>query len=235
MNAGQFGFVTSIYTLGGLVGALSGGMCSTRYGRLQTMRGTTLLFIAGSVLQTLAPNMALFAVGRTIAGLGAGAAIVVVPVYISEVAPPAEKGLFGALTQVAISFGIVVTQTLGLFLSSTRSQRWRGILAVGVGLGLLHLLGLFGVVESPKWLCSRDQRAGGSAQTAKRYLKRIRPAGWDVDGEMASWEAGDTGNDDGIWPFLFFCGTEQKQAMHRNSRYLPSQTGYFVSNRKREN
>jgi MFS family permease len=104
------------------------------------------------------------------AGVGAGAATVIVPLYISEVAPPKERGLFGTMTQVMINLGILVTQTLGYYLS--RGSLWRIILGVGAGIGLLQGLGLFFVPESPAWLAAHKD-----PQRAVRTLQRIRGHG----------------------------------------------------------
>lgn len=86
MSSLQWGVVGSIFTVGGLVGALGAGPVAARYGRLKTMRLTTSFFILGPVWEAFAPNVAVLAVGRFVSGLGAGAAVVVVPIYISEVA-----------------------------------------------------------------------------------------------------------------------------------------------------
>src|SRR5689334_23171272 len=106
MNATQIGLVTSIFTLGGLIGALGAGPLSANYGRLVLMRGTTIFFALGPVAEALAPSIGIMTLGRFVSGIGAGAAVVVVPIYISEISPPKEKGLFGSFTQVMINVGI---------------------------------------------------------------------------------------------------------------------------------
>ncbi|KAI9823721.1 MAG: hypothetical protein M1832_002278 [Thelocarpon impressellum] len=185
MNPAQFGVVSSIFTLGGVLGALAAGPFSTTYGRLLAMRLTTVFFVVGPLFEALAPNIAVLAMGRFLSGLGAGGAIVVVPVYISEIAPVKGRGLFGALTQVMINVGILVAQVLGYFLS--RGQLWRVVLAAGGGIGLVQLLGLFGVAESPKWL-----GANGKPQRARQVLTKIRGEKADIEDEVAAW-----GGDDG--------------------------------------
>lgn len=85
MNTLEVGVVSSIMTVGGLIGALAAGTASARYGRLRTMRYNTAFFTLGPILEAMAPNVAVMAIGRFISGLGAGAATVVVPIYISEV------------------------------------------------------------------------------------------------------------------------------------------------------
>ncbi|KAL9003247.1 MAG: hypothetical protein Q9188_003862 [Gyalolechia gomerana] len=188
MNTVHFSVVTSIFTLGGLLGALSAGPSCNRYGRLQTMRMTTVSFVLGSALETFAPNIGLMCFGRLVSGLGCGAAIVVVPIYIAEVAPPKEKGLFGAFTQISICLGILVTQLLGYFMS--KGNLWRIILAIAGAIGLLHFAALFFVSESPKWLAENR-----SPQHARQILRKIRDYKADVDAEVKAWNIDATAND----------------------------------------
>lgn len=181
MNPAQFGLVSSIFTLGGLVGALGAGPLSAYYGRYKTMLGTTAFFIIGPIFEALAFNIASITIGRFISGLGAGVAVVTVPLYISEVSPPKEKGFFGAFTQVMINFGIFITQLLGYFLS--KGQSWRIILGVGGALGAAQAVGLvLAGEESPKWLA--DQ---GKGARAKAVLRRIRGHEANIDEEVSGW------------------------------------------------
>jgi MFS family permease len=180
MNAGQFGLVSSIFTLGGLFGALCAGPISSHYGRLLSMRLAAILFVVGPAFEALAPSIPTISLGRLISGVGAGVAVVVVPIYISEVAPPQGKGFFGAMTQVMTNLGILITQSLGLFLS--RGQLWRVILAIAGVIGLLQALGLTFVMESPKWMA-----ANGNPTRARRNLQKIRGQGTTIEGEVDAW------------------------------------------------
>ena len=193
MNTEQFAVVSSIYTLGGLLGALAAGPCLTRYGRLLAMRLSSLFCIIGPVFECLAGSIGVLAFGRVISGIGAGAAITAVPIYIGDVAPPKEKGLFGAMTQVMINLGIVIAQLLGYFLS--RDNMWRIILAVAGGVAALQFLGLFLVPESPKWLAERGQRRG-----AHDILKRMRGSKADIEEEFKAWGMKNAESDGKILP-----------------------------------
>lgn len=188
MTPTEWGIVGSTYTLGGLIGALSAGPLSGRYGRRRTMQLTTIFFTLGPVLEALSPNIGVMALGRLVSGVGAGGAVVVVPIYISEVAPPAERGFFGAATQVMCNVGILIAQLLGYFLS--RGQYWRIILAAGGAIGIAQACGLLLAVESPKYLAER-----GDVVQAKRLLRKIRGSGYDVDEEVSGW--GVDGREDG--------------------------------------
>ena len=192
MDTAQLGLVSSIFTLGGLIGALAAGPLSARYGRLWTMRINTILLALGPLAEALAPNIALLSTGRLISGVGAGVSVVVVPIYISEIAPPKGRGFFGAFTQIMTNTGIFITQLLGYFLS--HGQMWRVILAVAGGIGILQLAGLMFSVESPKW-----QADHGEAREAKDNLKRIRGQQVDIQEEIDGWRVQNEDERNGSW------------------------------------
>ena len=200
MDAPSFAIVTSIFTLGGLIGALSSGPLSTAYGRLLPLRLASIFFVLGPLLSALAPNFGFLVAGRFLSGVGSGAALVIVPIYIGEIAPVASKGSFGALTQITINVGILLAQVLGYFLSY--GVMWRVVLAVAGGLAVVQAVGLFGVVESPKWLASKDM-----VTVAKGILQRIR-GNADIEGEVAHWGNGGDAEGKtfilGLWIFTDF-------------------------------
>lgn len=185
MTEAAFATISSMFTLGGLLGALGAGPLSSRHGRRPAMRSTAIIYIIGSLVETLSPAVALMSIGRLFSGLAAGASTVIVPLYISEIAPPKERGLFGAMTQVSINVGILASQTLGYFLS--HGGAWRYILATGVCIGAVQALGSVVIAESPAWLA-----ANGKVPEAKKTLQRIRGKGFDIKPEVEGWgEDGD--------------------------------------------
>ncbi len=117
------------------------------------MQITTIFFAIGPVFEALSPNIGVMAFGRLLSGMGAGASVVIVPLYISEISPPAERGFFGAFTQIMCNVGILTTQLLGYFLS--HDSYWRFILAAGGAIGVAQGLGLFLSVESPRYLAEK--------------------------------------------------------------------------------
>ncbi|KAI0383412.1 general substrate transporter [Hypomontagnella monticulosa] len=180
MEDAQFAVVSSMFTLGGLIGALGSGPIASSKGRLLAMRLTSLFYIVGSIIETLGASITTMAIGRVFSGVGAGAATVIVPIYISEVAPPRERGTFGAMTQVSINVGILATQTMGYFLSY--GSAWRWILGAGIIIGGVQGFGLLLVPESPAWLA-----ANKSVTQAKRILQRIRGRHADITEETVTW------------------------------------------------
>ncbi|KAL6857423.1 Bifunctional purine biosynthesis protein PurH [Amphichorda felina] len=184
MNEAAFATISSMFTVGGLIGALCAGPFSSRRGRLPAMRSTAMLYIVGSLVETLSGAVAVMSIGRLVSGLAAGASTVIVPLYISEVAPPNERGLFGVMTQVSINVGILSAQTLGYFLSYGGAWRW--ILGIGVCIGTAQALGSLIIPESPAWLA-----ANGHVTTAKRVLQKIRGKGFDIMEEVRDWDESD--------------------------------------------
>ncbi len=181
MTDPEFAIISSVFTLGGLLGALCAGPVSTSYGRLLPMRLTTAFFIVGSGLEAVAMSIPVMAIGRLLSGVGAGASLVIVPLYIAEVAPPRERGLFGVMTQITINVGLLLTQSLGYFLD--KGSQWRMVLATGAGIALLQGIGLFFIPETPAWIA-----ANGDPQKAIQLLQRIRGKGADTQEEVQSWD-----------------------------------------------
>ncbi|KAK8037762.1 hypothetical protein PG991_001108 [Apiospora marii] len=180
MDNAAFAAVQSVFTIGGLIGSLGAGPTSSAKGRLFAMRLTSAFFVLGSAIETLATAVPVIAIGRLLAGVGAGAATVIVPLYISEVAPPKERGFFGVMTQISINVGILLTQTLGYFFSY--GSAWRWVLGTGVIVGGAHASGLLVVPESPAWMAANE-----NVTKAKKTLQRIRGSGYDINEETATW------------------------------------------------
>jgi MFS family permease len=148
------------------------------------MQATAVFYLVGSSIETFASSVPVMIVARFLTGLGAGASTVIVPLYISEVAPPTKRGLFGAFTQISINVGILFTQTLGYFLSHDGAWRW--IFGSGMIIAASQALGLLLVPESPTWTAN----AKGDVARARRELQRIRGKHVKIDDEVEAWGSG---------------------------------------------
>ena len=151
------------------------------------MRLAALFFIIGPTLEALAPAIWVITIGRFLSGIGAGATITVVPIYISEVAPPDSKGVFGALTQVMVCLGILITQVAGYFLS--HGSMWRIVLAIAGMVGVLHASGLLLAADSPKWLAQN-----GKTGLARQILQNVRGKGMNIEEEVSAWNVESDGS-----------------------------------------
>ena len=84
--------VTSLTSGGALVGAVIAGMIADKYGRKLPIWLACIVFVIGTTLQTAAFHLPKFAIGRFVVGLGVGSAAMIVPLYISELAPAKFRG-----------------------------------------------------------------------------------------------------------------------------------------------
>lgn len=205
MGRASFAAISAMFTVGGLIGALAAGPFTSRHGRRPAMQATAAFYLAGSAIETFAASVAVMIIARFLTGIGAGASTVIVPLYISEVAPPAKRGFFGAFTQISINVGILFTQTLGYFLSY--GSAWRWIFGVGVIISAAQGFGLLAVPESPSWTAN----VRGDVVRARRILQRIRGKQSNVDDEVEAWGAGD-GKPPGERARLLGDGSEASEA-----------------------
>jgi MFS family permease len=91
-----------------VLGAFGAGPIADRIGRRPTIMVTALTFIAGLLGAAFSPGYGVLLAMRVVIGLGVGAASMLVPMYIAEVAPPRTRGALVSLNQLAITLGILV-------------------------------------------------------------------------------------------------------------------------------
>ncbi|GJM98886.1 hypothetical protein PR202_ga15935 [Eleusine coracana subsp. coracana] len=89
--------------------------------------------------------------GRFLVGIGIGVNTVLVPIYISEVAPTKYRGSLGTLCQIGTCLGIIAALSLGIP-SESDPHWWRTMLYAACVPGVLIVIGMQFAVESPRWL-----------------------------------------------------------------------------------
>lgn len=156
---------------GTVVGSLMGGWPADRFGRKATLLWIGVLYFLGAVGSALAPNVLTFIAARVIGGLGIGISTVVAPMYISEIAPPKQRGRLAGMFQFNIVFGILIAFVSNALLAGVGENAWRWMLGVAAFPSLLYTLFCLGLPESPRWLLSRK----GDRQSALEVLQRVEP------------------------------------------------------------
>ena len=151
----EWSTTVSCYGLGGLIGAVLGpkviGRCC---GRRATLLINNVFLITSSCLIAFAPVWWCQAIGRIFVGIVAGVATAVVPTYFSEISPIAVRGAVGTMHQLGITVGILVSQVLStpsLHLLGSK-ERWQWLFLVPVLCGLVEILVLPVMPESPSYL-----------------------------------------------------------------------------------
>jgi sugar porter (SP) family MFS transporter len=173
-------WVVSIVLVGAMIGALVGGSVADRIGRRATLVWAGGIFIAGSVLAPLAPNVGVLIVARLIIGLGIGFTSVTAPVYVSELAPPQSRGMLIGLYQFALTLGIALADLVGYWLAAR--EAWRLMFAIAAVPTIFFLAVILTVPESPRWLFAHSRERDAekvllsytNASGAKQFLADIR-------------------------------------------------------------
>jgi sugar porter (SP) family MFS transporter len=147
--------VVSVVLVGSMLGAVVGGTLADRAGRRTILIWGGVLFIAGSLLAPLAPNVTLLIVARTLLGIAIGFTSVTAPVYVSELAPPQSRGMLIGLYQFALTGGIALADLAGYWLANDRA--WRLMFGLGAVPALFFLLLVLTVPESPRWLVAHGR------------------------------------------------------------------------------
>jgi MFS transporter, SP family, arabinose:H+ symporter len=171
LTPGIHGVAMASALYGTVVGSLLGGWPADRYGRKATLLWIGVLYLLGAVGSALAPNVEVFIAARVIGGLGIGISTVVAPMYISEIAPPKQRGRLAGMFQFNIVFGILIAFVSNALLAGIGEHAWRWMLGVAAFPSLLYALFCLGLPESPRWLLSRK----GDRTRALAVLKKIEP------------------------------------------------------------
>lgn len=157
------GLVGSVLLFGAAAGAVIGGRINDRWGRKNTITLNAVIFLVGTVLCVVAPNLEVLLVGRFVLGLAVGAASQAVPVYLSEMAPEERRGSLGGRNELAIVLGQMLAFIINAIIINTVDIPgvWRIMLAVCALPAFALFFGMLRMPESPRWLMSkgRDKEA----------------------------------------------------------------------------
>ncbi|HXR46405.1 MAG TPA: sugar porter family MFS transporter [Candidatus Limnocylindrales bacterium] len=179
----QIGWANSCALIGCLVGALSAGAFSDKFGRKRLLVAAALLFAVTSLGNALASSFAVFIAWRISGGVAIGLASNLSPMYIAEVAPAQIRGRLVAINQLTVVIGILLAQYINWFLvrnlpqgatddfirtSWFGQQGWRWMFGMTAVPSLLFFLGMLFVPESPRWLAKN-----GKTNSARNVLAKI--------------------------------------------------------------
>ena len=155
----QLGWGVSSLLAGCMLGAVFAGRLADALGRKRALLSIALIFAVTSLLTAVAPTFYWFVAARLVGGLAVGAASMVSPLYIAEIAPYAMRGRLVALNQLAITTGILVSYFINYLLRAAGPENWRWMFASGVIPSVLFFGLLFLVPESPRWLFHHARQA----------------------------------------------------------------------------
>jgi MFS family permease len=158
------GWAMSCALIGCLIGAVSSGGLSSRFGRKRLLTLSAFVFAVSSLGTGFAGEFAAFVAWRMLGGYAIGLASGISPMYIAEISPAHLRGRLVSLNQLAIVFGILLAQVVNWLIArpvpigSTAQQiviswngqwGWRWMFAATAAPSLLFLAATFLIPESP--------------------------------------------------------------------------------------
>ncbi|XP_006892603.1 PREDICTED: solute carrier family 2, facilitated glucose transporter member 8 isoform X2 [Elephantulus edwardii] len=152
----------AIVTLGAAAGGVLGGWLVDRAGRKLSLLLCTMPFVTGFAVITAAQDLWMLLGGRLFTGLACGIASLVAPVYISEIAYPAVRGLLGSCVQLMVVTGILLAYLAGWILE------WRWLAVLGCVPPSLMLLLMCYMPETPRFLLTQHKHQ--EAMAALQFL-----------------------------------------------------------------
>ncbi len=184
------GWAASSAIIGCIVGAMLAGWTSDRWGRKKILILTAVLFGISAIGSAIPRDLTEFVIARFIGGLGVGAASMLSPLYITELAPANIRGRLVSLYQLAIVLGILLIFFVNMLVQGLGDEAWNVEMGWRYMLGsetipaVLFFAAMFFVPESPRWLVKegRENEALGiltninGAQAAKSILNDVQEA-----------------------------------------------------------
>ena len=167
-----------------IVGAAAAVPLNKYYGRKPAILLASLTFLLGSLVLSAASSLVALIGGRLVVGIGIGIGSMVVPMYISEIAPPDQRGTLVTINNVFCPGGQFVAACVSAGLAKT-PQGWRWMFGVGAVPALVQLIGFVFMPESPRWLLKSGKRT--QALSALRTIRGVADVA-DVALEFAEFE-----------------------------------------------
>lgn len=166
------GMVAASLVLGATIGAALGGQLADRVGRRRHILQLGVLFFFGAIACSVSPNVHVLLAARFALGLAVGAASVVVPTYLAEMAPAAIRGRIVTQNEVMIVGGQLLAFVCNAILGDVFGQHagiWRWMLAMATLPAVALWAGMLAMPESPRWLVRQ-----GAFTEALGILRRVR-------------------------------------------------------------
>jgi len=169
LDAAGVGWAAGCALIGCIAGCAAAGTVADYLGKKKGLALCALCFALSSVGMLFAADLRQFVLWRLIGGVGIGAASVISPNYIAEIAPTRVRGRCVTLYQLGIVVGILAAVFVNMLIQRLGDEAWnistgwRWMFLAGVVPAILFGSMILPAVESPRWLMKvgrRDQAIG---------------------------------------------------------------------------
>lgn len=185
LSSGWLGFTIASAPLGTVFGSILASKPADVWGRRPVLAVLAVTYLVSALGCALAWDWYSLVAFRILGGLGVGAASVIAPLYIAEIAPAKYRGRLVATVQFNIVLGILLAFLSNYMISrlGLGAAEWRWMLGVQAVPSIAFFVLSFLIPESPRWLVAR-----GRDDEARRVLLKIG-ADEAVDAEIADIRA----------------------------------------------
>jgi len=176
----SLGWTVSIALWGTVVGSIVIGKPGDVWGRKAMLFLCGILYLLSAFGCAFATTWSVLLIARFLGGLAIGAASVMAPMYIAEIAPGRLRGRLVAVAQFNIVFGILVAFFSNMLIYRIMGDNpiaWRWMFGVMAVPATAFFLLLFLVPESPRWLVKK-----GLVDKARSVLQKVGAA--NVESEL---------------------------------------------------
>ena len=162
------GLITACTSLFALIASPIAGILADRIGRKNIILFADGLFASGAIWQAFTSSIWGMILGRSIVGLAIGGASLIVPLYISELAPGHLRGRLVTVSSLFVTGGQVVAYIIG-WAFSTLAGGWRWMVGLGAIPAILQLIILSFMPETPRHLARTRREPQAKAVLLKVY------------------------------------------------------------------
>jgi MFS transporter, SP family, arabinose:H+ symporter len=148
----SLGLAFSSLLFGCVLGSAAAGRVTDLYGRRKILLWVAVVFALTSAATGLASSFTIFLIARFLGGIAVGGASILSPMYVSEVSPPSIRGRMGALYQLSIILGILISYAINYLLRNAGTANWRWMFITGAAPALVFFLLLVRAPETPRYL-----------------------------------------------------------------------------------
>ena len=161
LNEIQSGWVVSSPSFAAMFAMLFSGRLSDILGRRKLLIFVALFYAISAVFSAYSSSYEMIYIARMIGGLAFGAALVLAPIYIAEIATAKNRGKLVTLQQLNIVFGFFAAFLSNYFFNKYNtidnsflndSTVWRWMLGVEFFPAIIYFIFLFFIPKSPRWL-----------------------------------------------------------------------------------
>lgn len=154
----SIGLTVAASPVGTIVGCFVAGVIGQRLGARTALRYAAALYLFAALAAACSVGWPMLLLARFVGGIAIGAASVLGPVYIAELAPAQWRGRLVGSFQINVVSGILIGYISNYLvrLAHLGALEWRVMVGVAAAPALLFLVLLFSIPRSPRWSVSRD-------------------------------------------------------------------------------